>query len=257
MKYSKEIKKFIAENVSGKRVSELADLVNLEFGTEFTKSKMRAYLKNYGLKTGMPTKMKGEGSIYPKEIRKFINENYIGTGHQDMADLLNDTFDTSFTKEQMKSYYARMKLDSGLTGYFPKGHIPFNKGKTKYWVGGEDTQFKKGHKPANCVPIGTERINGDDYIDVKVADGKKNKNWKGKHILIWEKANGALPKGHVIIFGDKNNRNFDINNLILVSRQQLLTLNQHNLIKNDADTTRSGITIADIKIKISERTKKK
>ncbi|MEN6487843.1 MAG: HNH endonuclease [Smithella sp.] len=64
------------------------------------------------------------------------------------------------------------------------------------------TQFKKGNKPANWVPIGTERTNRDGYVEVKIADGRLNKNWKAKHIFIWETANGPVPKGHVVIFGD-------------------------------------------------------
>ena len=57
--------------------------------------------------------------------------------------------------------------------------------------------------------------------------------------------------------GDGNKRNFDPDNLILVSRAQLVRLNQGNLIQNDAELTRTGITIADIQNKIGERKKAK
>lgn len=45
----------------------------------------------------------------------------------------------------------------------------------------------------------------------------------------------------------------DINNLIMVSKSQLLKLNQHKLIKDDADLTRTGVIIADLITKISKR----
>lgn len=45
----------------------------------------------------------------------------------------------------------------------------------------------------------------------------------------------------------------DIDNLILVSRKQLLILNNNNLIKNDVELTKTGIIIADIYSKINER----
>lgn len=256
-KYTEEIRAFIEKNVTGITTKALVELVNAEFGTSFTESKMRSFKTNYGLKSGIgcgipagqPTK------LYPEKVREFIAEHYIGVGHQGMADLLNKAFGTSYTKDQMKAYYARFKLDSGLKGYFPKGHEPANKGK-KGTGGWPPTQFKKGNKPANWVPIGSERVNAYGYVDIKVADGKKQKNWRGKHLVIWEAANGPVPRGHVVIFGDGDKKNVKLNNLILVSRKQLVRLNQRNLIQNDTELTKAGIIIADIFNKIGERKRK-
>lgn len=256
-KYPEEIKTFIEKNVKGITTKALAELVNAKFGTDFTESRMKSYKTNHDLKSGtrcglpagQPTK------LFPEKVRKFIAEHYIGIGHQEMADLLNKALGTSYTKKQMKNYYARFKLDSGLTGYFPKGHEPANKGKKGVsYPGMKPTQFKKGNKPWNYQRIGSERVNGDGYVDVKIADPNK---WKGKHILIWEAANGPVPKGHAVIFGDGNSRNFELSNLILVSRKQLLSLNRHNLIQNDAELTRTGVIIADVYSKIGERRKKR
>ena len=139
---------------------------------------------------------------------------------------------------------------------FEKGHVPWNKGKKGLCIGGKATQYKPGHKPANWMPIGSERINGDGYVDVKIQDGMKQKNWKGKHVIIWEGHNGRpVPPGHAVIFGDGNRRNFNPDNLILVSRKQLVRLNQRGLIQNDVELTKAGIVIADIHNKIGERKK--
>lgn len=54
-----------------------------------------------------------------------------------------------------------------------------------------------------------------------------------KHWLIWKNAYGPIPKGHVVIFGDGNRCNFELNNLILVSRKILSDLNVRNLIQNE------------------------
>ncbi len=136
---------------------------------------------------------------------------------------------------------------------FKKGHVPWNKGKKGLSFGGRETQFKKGHIPANRVPIGAERISKDGYLEVKIQDSHGNRNWKGKHILIWEAANGPVPPGHVIIFGDGNKRNFELDNLILVTRAQLVRLNQNNLIQEDVELTKTGVIIADIQNLIGER----
>ena len=256
-RYSEEIRAFIAENVMGRTTKALAVLVNAKFNTDFTESRMKNYKANHKLKSGtvsgiapgLPTK------LYPGEVKKFILENYIGTGHQAMADLLNQTFGTSYTKSQMAAYYKNHKLNSGLRGHFKKGCIPFNKGIKGLFLGGEEIQFKPGNRPANWVPVGSERVNANGYVDVKIQDGMLQKNWKGKHIIIWEETHGPGPKGHVVIFADGNQQNVVLDNLLLVSRAQLVRMNQKHLIKSDAELTKTGAIIADIYNNIGKRRK--
>jgi hypothetical protein len=145
---------------------------------------------------------------------------------------------------------TRLKNGRELT-QFKKGHVPWNKGK-KGAGGWEPTQFKKGHVPVNYRPVGAERVNVDGYVEVKVADPNK---WRLKHRIVWERHNGPIPKGHVVIFGDGNKLNLNIDNLLLVSNAQLAVLNHKKLIQKDADLTRIAINIADLCRKISERSK--
>jgi hypothetical protein len=198
--------------------------------------------------------------IFTPEEAKFIRENVEGRGNQELTDLFNAHFNLNLSLAQIKGYKKNHGLTSGLTGWFKPGQAPFNKGRKGVFLGGEVAeacQFKKGHKAWNWVPIGSERVNADGYVDVKVADGQKQKNWKGKHILIWEEHNGPVPPGHAVIFGDRNRRNFDPENLLLVSRAQLVRLNQCNIIQSDTELTKTGIIIADIHNKIGERKRAK
>jgi hypothetical protein len=190
---------------------------------------------------------------YTTEEIDYIVANMPGRSYKEIIELVYERFGVQLNSSQIKSFIGNRKLSTGRTGRFEKEHIPANKGK-KGLGGWEPTQFKKGNMPHNYVPVGSERVNGDDYVDIKVSDPNK---WKGKHILVWEEHNGPMPKGYAVIFGDGNRRNFDINNLILVSRQQLLILNKNKLIQNDADLTRTGVIIADIYSKIGERKSKK
>ena len=81
-----------------------------------------------------------------------------------MATKLNGIFGLNYTHSQMKSYYANHKYNSGITGHFQRGLIPFNKGqKGISYEGCKATQFKKGNRAANWVPLGTERISKDGY----------------------------------------------------------------------------------------------
>ncbi|MNM10447.1 hypothetical protein D3C81_205750 [compost metagenome] len=192
--------------------------------------------------------------VFTSEQRDFIRENVPGISNVELTDRFNTRFELSLHVNQIKAFKKNHKLSSGLTGRYEPGSVPFNKGKKKYWVGGEATQFQKGHKPHNYRPVGSERVNGDDYIDIKIADPNK---WKAKHVLVWEGQNGAVPKGYVVIFGDGDRRNFDLNNLILVSRKQLAVMNKNGLIQNNAELTKAGIIIADIYQKIGKRKKVK
>ncbi len=255
-KYSKEVMDFIKNNVVGMTTKDLVDLVNSKFNTDFTESKMKSYKTNHKLKSGTPLGIPAGSptELYPEEVRRFIKENYHGVGHKEMADLLNKTFGRNYTQMQMKAYYGRCKFDSGLTGQFSIGHVPFNKGKEKFWIGGEETQFKKGNVPVNYRPVGSERVNVDGYIEIKVADPNK---WRLKHQVIWEKKSGPIPKGYAVIFGDGNTSNLNPDNLVLVSRQQLVIMNKRKLIQKDAELTRTGVIMADVFLKIGERKRKK
>ncbi|MFS0864108.1 HNH endonuclease signature motif containing protein [Fredinandcohnia sp. 179-A 10B2 NHS] len=188
---------------------------------------------------------------YTSKQIAFLTENVKGRTTAELTKMFNEHFGLNLKVSQISGVKKRNKLTSDMDFTFKPGHVPFNKGKKG--VGGwEPTQFKKGNKPHNHKPIGTERINGDGYVDIKIADGKGRHNWRAKHVLIWEKENGPVPKGHAIIFGDGDRRNFDINNLLLVSRKQLARLNQNGLIQNDVELTKAGVIVADILGKISE-----
>lgn len=253
-KYPQEVKDFITENVKGTRVKDLVELTNKAMGTEFTVSKMRSFMTNHGLKNGLsPGIDKGSPTNrYPQKVRDFIKANLKGNGPKAMQELVNKELRTSYTHSQIKGYYSRNKLNSGETGYFDKGQEPWNKGKTGY-MGANRTSFKKGHRPHNYKPVGSERVNSEGYVDIKIADPNK---WKPKHHIIWEEVNGPIPEGLVVLFGDGDKQNFNLDNLILVSRAQLAMLNKHKLIHNDADLTKTGVIIADLQLKIGERRKK-
>ena len=191
---------------------------------------------------------------YTKEHIEYLREITPGRTNKEITKMFNEKFNLNISESALAQVRKRRGIKTGSDGKYKKGRKPWNKGK-KGFMGPNKTSFKKGHKPHNWVPIGSERITKDGYIEIKIQEGKLQKNWRGKHILVWEEHNGPVPEGHAVIFGDGNNRNFDLDNLILVSRAQLLKLNQQGLIKNDADLTRTGVIIADLQMKISERSK--
>lgn len=195
--------------------------------------------------------MKVRARLWSSEEKKYLSQITPGHHYKEIQELMNKKFGLNYTIGQIQGAIKRYKLKTGFTGRFEKGSTPKNKGvKGIIYEGCKKTWFKKGGLPVNHREVGSERINIDGYYEVKVSEPNV---WRLKHNIIWEKHNGEIPKGNAIIFGDGNKLNLDINNLILVSRQQLLTLNRYKLIQKDADLTRTGIIIADLHQKISER----
>lgn len=123
----------------------------------------------------------------------------------------------------------------GADGRFKKGSVPFNKGlrRPPGWAPGRmaTSQFKKGrpaHEARNYVPIGTERVSKDGYLERKVTDDPTlapTRRWVGVHRLVWEEANGPIPPGHAIAFHDGNNRNLELANLELISNAEKMRRN--------------------------------
>jgi hypothetical protein len=198
----------------------------------------------------------------PEEIR-FIKKKIPGKSYADMTVLFNEHFGLrgrkKITLAQMNSFLNNHKLCNGRDCRFRPGQASHNKGKKGCPPGSEKGWFKPGQKPWTWKPVGTERINREGCIEVRIRNpsGKLWKNWKPKHRIIWEKAHGKIPRGHVIIFADGNRLNLALDNLLMVSRSELAVMNHEGLISAHKDLTKIGKSIADIKLLIAERKREK
>lgn len=190
--------------------------------------------------------------LFNDEERNFVYENYKGIGPFQMVKLLNEKFDRNFTVKQLRGYYKNHHLNSGITGYFEKGHIPQNKGKKQTeFMSPESiertkaTRFQKGNIPANHREVGSERITKDGYIEVKVAEPNK---WKLKQRLVWQQANGEIPKGSIIRFLDGNKLNCSLENLMIVSKAEHLEITRHGFVSENPEITKAVINIAKLNV---------
>ena len=77
--------------------------------------------------------------------------------------------------------------------------------------------------------------------------------WEREHRAIWEAENGPVPQGHRIIFADGNKSNFDLDNLLLVSRSELSVMTIRKLIFPDREATMTGKLIADLILLINRK----
>lgn len=166
--------------------------------------------------------------------KEFLRKNYKDMPIQTIAKKLDRSFhaiNTYACKLRLKrseAYILKQKAElirNSRKHQFKKGSIPHNLGvqmplEIKEKI--KHTFFPKGHIPHNSKPIGTERIDSEDYVVIKVAEPNV---WKSKHVFEYEKVHGKVKKGFKVIFADGNKRNFDIDNLLCISGADLLKRN--------------------------------
>lgn len=256
-RYPAEVHDFIKNNVEGRTTRELTQMVNDRFNVGMTESMMKSYKQNHGLKSGTPAGLpKGHYTkAFPERVAEYIRANYLGVGPKEMAERLSREFGTAYTKKQINSYYKNHGLNSGLTGRFEKGHVSHNTGR-KGWhaPGSEKGWFKQGHDPHNKTPIGTIHKRGDGYLWEKYGPGPLD--WKPHHQLVWERAHGTQPEGHVLIFKDNDRSNCSLDNLELITMAESLEMTRSGLRSTNPEYTETGILIVKVKRARYERKKK-
>ena len=116
---------------------------------------------------------------YTKEQQDFILENYKGKTSQELTELFNVQFNVALASDQIRNYKHSHKLSSGVVTRFVQGQTMgrFAKGSHP----SPATEFKKGQKPSNHRPVGSERVNIYGYIEIKVAEPRV---WRQKQQVV-------------------------------------------------------------------------
>ncbi len=225
---------FIRDNVNNMSLDDLVFEFNKCFNTDLRKSQIKGFI--YRHRCNDLDKcyfIEQKRHYYTDEQRKFLSEEASGTLIADLVIKFNDRFKTELSKKQVSQYIHYLGLKTGV------GVSSFNKGRI----------------PKNAYKVGSTRVNTNGYIEVKISQknsqGKDRANWKLKHFVLWEEHNEIdVPKDCIVVFADGDNRNFDIENLILLTRVQYATMLRNGLIFKNADLMKSAKLIADLKIKI-------
>lgn len=198
----------------------------------------------------------------PERIAWFVK--YVpGHSEREISAEHERLFGFPLTESQIGNAKTRFHVRSGtFGGRFEKGQVPANKGKR--WADfmspdgqarSRATQFKKGEvhgAEGHVKPIGYERIDAKDgYVWVKVKDtpqaqvpGSFNDNFRLKHHVVWEQANGPIPPHTMIVFADRDKRNFDPANLVAVPRDLWGVISRQKWAYHDAESLGSCIALA-------------
>lgn len=159
---------------------------------------------------------------YTPDQIEFLRQNAHGLRLSELTAAFNQHFGLQLYETQIKGIIQRQKIHSGLKG----------------------NSFS--------AMVGEERIGKRGMIEVRLASSpykKSHSKWRGKHLLIWESLHGPIPEGHVVIFRDGDNRNFDPSNLILLQHRVWACLTNRGLIdglnSNDDEILQTLKTVTD------------
>jgi len=182
---------------------------------------------------------------YTQEQKDFIAKHYDEQSYAEMAIIFNNRFNENRTSRHINLFCARNKLKRKNrinSGCFKKGCKVWNAG-LKGVNGISSTIYKRGNTPQTWLPIGSEAIRKNGNVRIKIYEPNV---WQEKSHFIWEWFNGKIPKNHVVVFLDNNNRNFDIDNLKLLSRQELGIINKSGINGMNSEEKQAMISIAKI-----------
>lgn len=171
--------------------------------------------------------------LWTAEMDEFIRENYPKMGSKKLVPLMREKFHYDFTSFslQNRAHKLGIHVDSSSSWH--------TRGLT-------DTY--------NSMPLGSERDSGR-YMYVKVSTGHSGYgNWKQKHRIVWEEANGPIPKDHIIIFLDRDYHNCELSNLRCIPRKYVafMTDSSFNWFNGGPQMIEAGIAWCDLHYAIKE-----
>lgn len=258
--------KFLKENYNQFRYKELAEMFNRRFNEQKKLTQIKIACRKYDLKK--------ERISYTDEQIEFIKNTYKGITHEELTKRFNKKFnikrtviqiknvcavrnfldnrDIRYTEEQIKWLRDNVngKRWTEITALFNE-RFSKNKTKNQLMIYCSSIGIHSG------IPFGQSNAeDGSVYIrSNKYSLIKVNGSWENKGRYEWKKHFGIIPKGKIIIFADGNCKNFSKDNLLAVTRAELITLNRKNMLFMDPELTKAGVLIAKLLLKIKERQK--
>lgn len=186
------------------------------------------------------------------EMKAYMEQIIPGRSEQEIREAFYDQFHITLTKAQIKGFKNLYHVRSGTVGgRFEKGQPSHNKGQKmspEQYAKAKATMFKPGNIPANHRPVGSERVNVDGYVEIKIAEPNK---WRLKQREVWEQHYGEkLTSNDAIIFLDGNKLNLKVSNLVKVSRAELARYNQEKLRCESTEINMAAINMARLKTKL-------
>jgi len=159
----------------------------------------------------------------------YIYQNYLRLTTTEMADALGRT------RSSIQNFLRRFQLirppevrrKMQASGFFPKGHIPANKGQRGYRYS-PATEFKRGHIPHNtkfdgAVSVRRDKRTGKQYKFIRISLNR----WDLLHRVVWRRHFGEISRRDVIVFRNGNTLDCRPENLEKITMQEHINRNRN------------------------------
>jgi len=195
---------------------------------------------------------------WSEEMDEYFMQIVPGHTEGEIRKAFEEKFGVRLTEGQIGNRKNRLGIKSGTHGgRFKKGQKSWNKGKhpleymsSEQYVNVQKTQFKKGNSPNNRLPVGSVRITGEGYRELKIAEPNK---WRAFSNIVWELSNGKIPPNHCVWHANKDRLDDRIENLVLVPRNLSSCISNLHIKYSDKESLETALNIARV---ITETNKK-
>jgi hypothetical protein len=179
-------------------------------------------------------------STFTKSDDQFIRANFETMSFRAMAKTIGRSKYGVMYRLRLLGLVRSAEANARFNGTkFNIGSTPWNKGKKIVVTEAmKHTFYKKGNTPANTLPDNSISLRfskeGRPYMFLRIS---KN-NWKHIHVCLWEHYHGRAPEGYVVVFKNKDTLDVRIENLELITREELM---KRNTIHNYPEPVKNAI----------------
>lgn len=240
--FSASIDEFIRLNRPNMTTKKLTEAINEKFGKSYTYRQVKGHI-GYAFKG----QYKKQPFIFTKEQEDWVVDNFSDHGHCVLARLFNKEFNADVSKGIICALLRRKAIASPRKPGFKKGNVPANKGMKGTANSGS---FKKGHA-ISAKAIGSTRTDSKGYKQIKIGNPRK---WVSYAKYVYEKHfNIKLQEDEVLLFKDGDRTNFNIENLVKMTRNEMLFLSSQFDFKHQPEQVKdTAILLAKLEMKTIE-----
>lgn len=261
---------FMEESYPTMTNDELAEAVAERFGVPCRASQVKTFGDRHRLRKDPGVRSRAireaarrRGCPWDDERDGWLRGFAPGHSEREITASFEARFGVSLTRGQLKSRLHMLGIHQDVNkGRFQPGKAAWNAGiPWDEWMPEASrgavrrTQFKPGEvngRAAQLVmPLGSERVTKDGYVEVKVAERSSGRrahdNWVPKARLVWEREHGPVPEGSMVVFCDGDARNFDPANLALETRAEHAVIQRARIAYCDRESHDVAVAVARLK----------
>ena len=212
--------KYLKRIASGKPKKVTLEKINKKFNLNLSLRQLNNCMSNNNIKVNIRHVWTDEQVEYLKKIAE-------GTPRKEIVKKLNDKFNLNLTLLQVRDCMNGRGIRNNIDKKF---------------------SAKDGNRCLQEKPIGTVSKWECGYTRIKTG---KNE-WEFIQRYVWKEHHGEIPPGHSVIFLDGNTDNYNIENLALVNRNELMKYNSMRLNSSDQELNRVAVNLAKIMTKSKE-----